>query len=109
MIEIILENCKENFNMMYEWTCGNNEWYPCHVLTDKSKLNRPVVIYTRNGTITREPVCNVRKMSKETYIRKREEEFDYDGEYAYKWYGYHEDIEEDLKLFEQSNDLEMYI
>ena len=104
-----LEDCRENFNMMYEWTYGNaGEWYPCHVLTDERNLDWPVVNCTRNGSISIEPIHNVRKMGMKRYLENRKEVIELYEESSYKWYGYHKDIEEDLKLFEQSNDLEMY-
>lgn len=99
-----IEQCNGNYNHMYEWKLSN-EWYPCHILNPETNINK-IVIFTRNGSIMREPIEHVRKMSREKYLNNRESCINALGARASYKVGFH-DIDEDLMLFEESNELEM--
>lgn len=100
------EQCNGNFNYMYEWrSC--DDWYPCHIYHPKINENS-ITIFTRNGSITTESVNDVRKMNKEDYLNNREKCINDIGKYAYER-GFHEDIEEDIRLFLEANELAMNI
>lgn len=96
------EQCDGNYNFMYEWKLGNN-WYPCHIYHKNVDVNS-ITIFTRNGSIMTESVNNVRKMSQITYLNNRVKCINDISKYAYKR-GFHENIEEDIRLFEESNEL----
>lgn len=99
-----IEKCNGNWNFMYEFRIKDN-WHPCHVIEvycNKDVLN--VLIFARNGAITHENRENVRKMSKERYLKERTEIIDYFGKWAF-YHGYHEYVEDDLKMFDESNEL----
>lgn len=96
-----LEQCNGNWNFLYEFRIGDN-WYPCHVVEMDDKT---VMIFTRNGTITRERISNVRKMDSTRYLLNRSQYIIDCGKYAYD-HGYHEREEEDLRLLQVANELE---
>ena len=94
------EECCGNWNYMYEWRSPNtDEWFPCHLYDMESLLRDGVCIFTRNGTIMSVKNCDVRKMSKETYIKNREYGIEAVREY-YNIVGFHSNLEDDLKLWE---------
>ena len=99
-----LEQCNGNYNHMYEFLL-NDVWYPCHIYSD-IVYESGITIFTRNGGITSVPDDRVRKMSKDTYLKNRKEVIDNLREYAYER-GFHESVEEDIRLFEESNELEL--
>lgn len=101
------EQCYRNFNFMYEWKINYDydEWYPCHIYQPKRDYNG-ITIFTRNASVITAHNGCVRKMSRDTYIKNREECIEDMEEYAYK-HGFHKDVMEDLKLFDESNELEM--
>lgn len=96
-----LEQCNGNWNFLYEFRIEDN-WYPCHVVETNDKT---VMIFTRNGTITRERISNVRKMDSTRYLLNRSQYIIDCGKYAYD-HGYHEREEEDLRLLQVANELE---
>lgn len=97
-----LEQCNGNWNFMYEWRINaeSNNWYPCHVYESERSNDKDVCIFTRNGSLMTESAENVRKMSKETYIKNREKNI---TQLKYcKEKGFHETLEEDLELLEKA-------
>lgn len=94
------DQCNGNWNYMYEWrtSSDSDQWYPCHLYDKESSNNNEIYIYTRNGTIMREKEENVRKMSKENYIKNRKESIKFAGKH-YKAVGFHDTLEEDLALW----------
>ncbi len=97
-----VEQANGNYNYMYEFRIDKS-WYPCHLLNDSVENGR-CVIFTRNGSVIREQSQNVRKMRKEDYLQNRKEVVEYLGKWAYN-YGIHENIHDDLKLFDSVDDL----
>ena len=97
-----IEQCNGNFNYMYEFRfLSRTEWYPCHVI----EINKGrVCIFTRNGSADSCRIDCVRKMSKDTYLQERNDCIQSFKKFAFE-HGYHEDVNEDLKLFEESNEL----
>ncbi|RGH54958.1 hypothetical protein DW846_01845 [Ruminococcus sp. AM36-2AA] len=97
-----VEQANGNYNYMYEFRIGES-WYPCHLLNiSDDKLHG--VIFARNGSVARDRLSNIRKMRKEDYLQNRKEVVEYLGKWAYN-YGIHENIHDDLKLFDSVDDL----
>lgn len=97
-----VEQANGNYNYMYEFRIDKS-WYPCHLLNISDDKLRGV-IFTRNGSVTRERLSNIRKMQKEDYLQLRKEVVECLGKWAYN-YGIHENIHDDLKLFDSVDDL----
>lgn len=62
------------------------------------------MIFTRNGSVTSEQLNDVRKMRKEDYLQNRKEVVEWLGKFAY-YHGIHENLDDDLKLFDSLDDL----
>lgn len=97
-----VEQANGNYNYMYEFRIGES-WYPCHLLNISDDKLRGV-IFTRNGSVTRERLSNIRKMQKEDYLQFRKEVVEHFGKWAYN-YGIHKNLDDDLKLFDSVDDL----
>ncbi len=103
VIEMTVEQANGNYNYMYEFRI-DKLWYPCHLLNiSDDKLHG--VIFTRNGTVTDEKLQDIRKMHKEDYLQNRKEAIEWLEKWAYT-HGIHEDINDDLKLFDSADDLD---
>lgn len=99
-----VEQVNGNYNHMYEFRIGES-WYPCHLLHDFVEDGYCYcTIFTRNGSIIREQFHDVRKMKKEDYLKNREEVIEWIGKFAYR-HGFHENVDDDLKLFDSVDDL----
>ena len=96
-----VEQANGNYNHMYEFRIGKS-WYPCHLLNiSNDKLHG--VIFTRNGSVTHEQLHDIRKMCKEDYLKNRKEVVEWLGKFTYH-YGIHENVDDDLKLFDSLDD-----
>lgn len=62
------------------------------------------MIFTRNGSVIHEQSQDVRKMRKEDYLQNRKEVIEWLGKWAYN-HGIHENMHDDLKLFDSVYDL----
>lgn len=100
-----IEQANGNWNFLYEFKIGD-DWYPCNILDESPELENRLVIFTRNGTISQQPVNKLRKRSKLDYLKDREDIIKWSGEWAY-CHGFHENIDEDLKLFDNADDLKL--
>lgn len=108
-----------NWNYIYEYKLTymvgdklHDEWCPCHIIIDtcfhlipKGKCH----VRNRYGNPDIVPINSVRKMSKEYYLKTRSKYIERCGDVFRVWrFGFHENIEDDLKLYEKSNDLEEF-
>lgn len=97
-----VEQANGNYNYMYEFRIDES-WYPCHLLNIfDDKLHG--VIFTRNGSVIQERLSDIRKIRKEDYLQVRKEVVEWLGKWAYN-HGIHENIDDDLKLFDSVDDL----
>ena len=97
-----VEQANGNYNYMYEFRIDKS-WYPCHLLND-SVENEHCMIFTRNGSVIHKQLQDVRKMRKEDYLYNRKEVVEWLGKWAYN-HGIHENVHDDLKLFDSVDDL----
>lgn len=98
-----IEQANGNWNFLYEFQIGNN-WYPCNVLDETPLLKDHLVIFTRNGAVIQQSINELRKRSKTDYLKDREDTIEWCKEFAYL-HGFHENIDDDLKLFYSVNDI----
>lgn len=96
-----IEQANGNYNFMYEFRIDES-WHPCHVL-ETFVENGHCMIFTENGSVTQEQLQDVRKMKKEDYLQIRKEVIKWIGEFAYR-HGVHENLDDDLKLFDSVED-----
>ena len=102
VIEMTVEQANGNYNYMYEFRIDKS-WYQCHLLNiSDDKLHG--VIFTRNGSVIHEQVHDIRKMCEENYLQNRKEIIEWIGKFAYR-HGFHENVDDDLKLFDSVDDL----
>lgn len=102
VIKMTVEQANGNYNHMYEFRIGES-WHPCHLLHDFVE-DGYCMIFTRNGSVTSEQLNDVRKMRKEDYLQNRKEVVEWLGKFAY-YHGIHENLDDDLKLFDSLDDL----
>lgn len=56
-----IEQANGNWNFLYEFKIGD-DWYPCNILDEIPELENRLVIFTRNGTISQQPVNKLRNI-----------------------------------------------
>ena len=97
-----VEQANGNYNYMYEFRIDKS-WHPCHLLNiSDDKLHGE--LFTTNGSVIQERLHDVRKMRKEDYLQNRKEVVEWLGKFAY-YHGIHENLDDDLKLFDSLDDL----
>lgn len=98
----------KNWNHMYEYKFLG-KWYPCHILNDPFPQNGYCSIYTANGSADTVPFDCVRKMNKRDYLKHRGECIEQLGNnFPVFRLGFHEDIEDDLRMYEQLDELRSF-
>ena len=97
-----VEQANGNYNHMYEFRIDES-WHPCHLLND-SVEDGHCMIFTRNGSVIHEQLQGIRKMQKENYLQNRKEIIEWIGKFAYR-HGFHENVDDDLRLFNSVDDL----
>lgn len=102
----------KNWNYMYEYKLFD-EWCPCHVLTDPPLhflKEGYCSLYNAYGSVDTVSLNVVRKLTKEKYLELRKESFEWLGKnFDIRRLGFHRNIEDDLKIYDQANDLSLCV
>lgn len=104
IMAMTIEQANGNWNFLYEFQIGDN-WYPCNILDEVSRLKDHLYIFTRNGTICQQSIKELRKRSKTDYLRDREAIIEWYKELAYL-HGFHENVNDDLDLFYNASSIQ---
>lgn len=102
-MSMTIEQANGNWNFLYEFRIGNN-WYPCNILNEPASTKDHLVIFTRNGTVSQEPIRKLRKKSESDYLKDREEAIKMCGDFAFH-HGYRRDVNDDINFFYNADDL----
>lgn len=102
-MSMTIEQANGNWNFLYEFRIGNN-WYPCNILNEPSLMKDHLVIFTRTGAVSQEPIRKLRKKSETDYLKDRKEFIKICGDFAFH-HGFHKNVNDDLNLLYNANDL----